>query len=174
MIPGELLGTLPQWLTAAGMASLFGLILRWQVVNRKLGIERMSAASAAELGVGSLYAAEVQALRARLDSQSERFSRALSEMEARNSEALAEQERRHQAAIAASEERHEDCLKDRDSLRGEVSVLRNEINGLIRVITQASIDRVVMLGDSVSIDVKEAAARAQEMITQGMDPKDIK
>jgi hypothetical protein len=162
----DFLGTLPGWLTSFFSGGLLIAALRFVVQNRKVNVERLAAEAAAELGVGNLYAAEVTALRDRLDSQSKRFGDAIAEMERRHREALGDIDRMHRDAMRASEQRHEECLKDRENLRGEVTVLRDEINGLVRVITQASIDRVVMLGDDAPFEIRDAAYRAQKVLDE--------
>jgi hypothetical protein len=143
----DLLGTIPSWITSAGILTMLGLLLRWQIQNRQIGAGDTA-------NIRDHYAKEVASLRASLHSQANQFRQDLDAMD-----------KRYRDIIAASEERHEECQADRDKLRQEVGILRDEINGLVRVITQASIDRVVMLGENVPEDIKAAAARAQQYIS---------
>lgn len=169
MTTPEILGTIPGWITSGGILTLIGILLRNQVQNRRLGIDKLAAEAVADVSVGGLLATEVKELRDRLDKQSTKFEAALDAVKKQHADAMDEQDRRHRDAMDASERRHEECLKDREGLRGEVSILRDEINGMVRVITQASIDRVVMLGDVVPNDIKDAAARAQQLITKEVE-----
>jgi hypothetical protein len=148
VIGSEFLGTLPGWLTSAGVLTMVGLLLRWQVLNRQIG-------QGDTINIRDHYAKEVGSLRSSLHAQAARFRDDLDAMD-----------KRYREILASAEERHEECLADRDKLRQEVGILRDEINGLVRVITQASIDRVVMLGDVVPIEIKEAAERAQDYINK--------
>jgi hypothetical protein len=142
----EFIGTIPGWITSAGVLTMLGLLFRWQVQNRQIG-------QGDTLNIRDHYAKEVASLRARLDTQAGQFRQDLDAMD-----------KRYREIIGQSEKRHEECLNDRDKLRQEVGILRDEINGLVRVITQASIDRVVMLGEDVPEDIRAAAERAQHYI----------
>lgn len=161
MIPVDFTGTLPGWITAGAVISIFGMMLRNQVHNRKLGIERFSAENVAAGAIGELYAEEVKALRTRLDDHSRMAKEALADMEAR-----------YKALLEESNHRHDECERERVKLHSEVAVLRKEIDGLVRVITQASIDRVIMLGDDVPEDIRSAAFRAQQFITAERENND--
>lgn len=148
MLDTSVLGTLPGWITSGGVLMMIGLLLRWQIQNRQID-------TGDNANIRDHYAKEVASMRESLHKQSQRFREDLDAMD-----------KRYREMLLASEQRHEECLADRDGLRQEVGILRDEINGLIRVITQASIDRVVMLGEAVPAEIREAASRAQAYINK--------
>jgi Aconitase A len=158
MIPSDFVGTLPGWITAGSLVTLLGFLLRNQVANRKIGVDRLALDNAAAATIGNLYAEEVKALRLRLDENSKAFRAQLTEVEERYKELLKDSDRRH-----------DECERERVKLHNEVAVLRKEIDGLVRVITQASIDRVIMLGDEVPEHIREAAQRAANFIAVEQD-----
>lgn len=170
MIPTDFAGTLPGWITAVststGVVTLITMYWRRGIAIRKLGIEKAIADNVDAADIRDHYADEVQKLRDRLDKQAESFRGRLDEIDGHYRDIISKLEQRYTEASKAAQIRHEECMADRDKLRNEVSILRNEINGLVRVITQASIDRVIALGDDVSDEIKEAAARAQAYIAE--------
>ncbi len=139
MIPADFIGTLPGWGTLLAIVTMG---LRWEILRRRASTAHLAVEITDQANIRDHYSREVAALRKALSDQEDRFRK----------------------IIAASDERHEECEAARTQLHNEVSVLRKEIDGLIRVIAQASIDRVVMLGDNVPVEVREAAARAQTYI----------
>lgn len=168
MIPTDFVGTLPGWAT---FVALLTIGLRWEILRRRTSTERLTAEANADVSVGGILAAEVKNLRERLDAQAIRFRSEIDALTISNRRALDDMEARHGKATEASEKRHEECLLDRENLRGEVSslrseadILRSEMSGLARVIAQASIDRVIMLGGDVPQEIKDAAERAQHFI----------
>lgn len=170
MIPADFAGTLPGWITAistsTGVVTLITMYWRRGIALRKLNIEQKIADNVDAADIRDHYADEVQKLRDRLDAQSLGFKARLDENDEHYRGIIDRLERRYAEAAEASQQRHEECMADREKLRSEVGILRNEINGLVRVITQASIDRVIALGEEVSDDVRQAAERAQQYINE--------
>jgi hypothetical protein len=140
-VSSDLLGTIPQWLTGGAVVTFVGLLLKRDVQVR--GLKNADSAD-----IRDHYADEVGQL-------SEQFRNALTDLE-----------KRYRDALEESEQRHQKCLDDRDLLRERVNQLEDELRGLIRVITQASIDRVLMLGDDVPQDIREASERVEAIIKE--------
>lgn len=70
--------------------------------------------------------------------------------------------RRHYAEeLARVVERQHDCEAREQELRGRVAELENDILGLIRIIGQASTDKVLSLGPDVPKDIQEMAERVR-------------
>ena len=170
MISAEFIGTIPGWITAistsTGVVTLVTMYWRRGIALRKLNIEQNIADNMDAADIRDHYADEVQKLRERLDTQAKGFREQIAEIDGHYKDIIERLEKRYTDASDAAMKRHEECMADRDKLRNEVMILRNEINGLVRVVTQASIDRVIALGDDVSDDIREAAMRAQKYIEQ--------
>ncbi|MES2902695.1 MAG: hypothetical protein V4696_00775 [Pseudomonadota bacterium] len=149
------MGTIPGWITAGSTVTLLIAFMRMGILGRKVDVEALATKNLDAENIRDHYAKEVAALREALIRQSTKFR-----------EDLAAMETRYRELLDHSDHQHRECLEDRDKLRGEVGVLRNEIDGLVRVIAQASIDRVIMLGDAVPEHIKEAAERAQAFIAK--------
>jgi flagellar motility protein MotE (MotC chaperone) len=160
MIPMDFVGTLPGWITAGSMVTLLGLILRYRLGSRKLDLEKNAQIQVDEQSIRDHYAKEVARLTQKLDDQSTAFRKDLLDIEERYRKLLEEEEERHRV-----------CLSDRDALRKRVADMEDEWRGLIRVITQASIDKVLMLPGDLPDDIKGAADRVEEMIrAKGREP----
>lgn len=144
---------LNMWLNIATLllgGGALGIILRHRLGWRKLTLD-------SEGEIRDHYAKEVARLTEKLNEQSSAFRKDLVELE-----------QHWRAMLAEAEKRHDECLKDRDNLLNRVNQLEDELRGLIRVITQASIDRVLHLPSTepLSDDIREAAARVEKIITE--------
>lgn len=151
----EILGTIPGWIMAFATSGILGLLLRHKIQAGRLALDGERLAMDGDVNIRDHYAKEVAALREQLNNQSRKFREDLQALDDRWRNLLKE-----------SEDRHEECLKDRDALRGRVNTLEDELRGLIRVITQASIDRVLMLGTELPDDIRAAAERVEEIIKE--------
>lgn len=155
MLTPDFLGTLPGWITSASVVTLLGMLLRHHIQHGRLTLDDRAQKATSEAAIRDHYAQEVNALRGQLDRQSKSFR-----------EDLASLEKQWRDLLREAEERHEQCLKDRDALRERVSDLEDELRGLIRLITQASVDRVLMLGEDIPADVRHAAQRVEALIKE--------
>lgn len=158
-IPHDVLGTIPGWITSAGVLALLTLMSKHYLAARKLQQEGsaigQAQSDARDADIRDHYADEVRQLRDKLDKQNDQFRADLNELESR-----------YRRALDESEKRHQQCMDDRDILRQRVTLLEDELRGLIRVITQASIDRVLMIHEELPQDIREAAARVEAIITE--------
>ncbi len=134
MVPAELLGTIPGWITSASVVTLLTLLLRWQVLNRKLGLDGTAQKAAYDVDVLGRLLTRVTELEGRLTDEQRHCEERIKEVENRYDEELQE--------------------------------LSNKYNGLIRLITQASVDRVVHLGADVPEDIQEMATRVGRILAQ--------
>lgn len=164
----ELLGTIPQWFTVAGVASILGIVLRYRLGWKRLNIEDQKQKDTDEADIRDHYADEVRQLRDKLDKQSGQFRRDLTDLEDRYRGLLEATENRWQRLLSDSEKRHDECMADRDHLRERVNALENELNGLIRMIAQNSANKVLQLGDDVSDDIRAAAERVEIILKKGL------
>lgn len=153
MFTNYYLGTLPQQISALSLVALLGLVLRYRLGWRRLSIEGQKQQDTDEADIRDHYAQEVAALRQKLADMHLQFRADLLELETR-----------YRKMLNDSEDRHEQCMADRDILRERVNQLEDELRGLIRVITQASIDRVLMIGTEMPDDIREAALRVENII----------
>jgi hypothetical protein len=101
----DLLGTIPQWLTALGIGSFFVALLRRDVQVR--GLRNADTAD-----IRDHYADELKALRDRLDIADKRYLEAMKLADSRWEE---------------SNRRHEECVKEREDLRDELTGLKRQI-----------------------------------------------
>lgn len=68
--------------------------------------------------------------------------------------------------LARVVQRQHECEEREQELRRRVGELENDILGLIRVIGQASADKVLYLGDDVPQHIRDMAARVQGRLRQ--------
>lgn len=152
-------GTLPGWITSGGVIGILALFLRYNLGIRKLRIEAGRVEVEAnevsdrdEADIRDHYADEVRQLRERLDRQSER----------------------HREILAASDLKHEDCQRDREQLREDSRSLKDIVRGLIRIITQASASKAILLDSHASAEVLAAARRVELLFEPITNPHDHK
>jgi len=159
----SIFGTLPGWITSAGVLSILGIIVRWHLGQRKLQIEAqqvevnaLGVRNTDEADIRDHYAEEVKQLREQLNGQGERH---------RNQILAIEQ--RHREQMDAAERRHDDCVKIREELRDQVSALKDLVAGLRRVIVQASASQAISIAGTkpgeVPEDILAAALRVEEV-----------
>lgn len=141
MIPHELLGTIPQWITAGGLVTLIAAVLKYKIGWRKLSNED-------EADIRDHYAQEVAALRAELNQQEKNFRDAETHL---------------RDLLRASDVRHEECERARADSRREVEGLHREIEGMRRQIIRYSADGVLMLNEQPSEAVRSAAERVKKI-----------
>ncbi len=98
MIPHEMVGTIPGWITAAGSISILGVVLRYRLGWRKLDVEaqavQVTAANVREADIRDHYADEVKRL---------------SEW------------------VAAVDAAYEDCKREREDARAEAHKFRQQV-----------------------------------------------
>lgn len=174
----EALGTVPGWITSGGIMGILGLLIYWQLGNKKIGVDSTLAVNVDRADIRDHYAGEVASLRNRIDEQAqrhgtnvaaveERYKGLLEDAERRYKRAVAEVEEHYRKALDAAEQRHEDCLADRDKLRDVVNELKDEVAGLRRQFATASSDQVISLGrtgmPAPSTAVLESAYRVKDI-----------
>lgn len=110
-------GTVPGWITSAGVLGILGIVVRWQLGLRKLNVEAQQVSvnaqqvhNADEADIRDHYAQEVAVLRQRLDEKDER----------------------HREAMATADLRHDQCIKSRDDMRKRLEVVEDRLLGTIR------------------------------------------
>jgi hypothetical protein len=155
-----IVGTIPGWITSAGVVAILGLVLRWQLGLRKLKIEAAQVEITAqqvhdadEADIRDHYANEVEQLRDRLDRQS-----------VRHRDELAEKEKRHRAERKEDEDRHRACLRDNDDLRDKLHAVKDLAAGLQRIITQASASRAILIAGHAPGEMPEEVRAAAERV----------
>lgn len=62
-IPQEIIGTIPGWITSAGVISILGIVLKWQLGLKKIGLESQQLANADRADARDHIAEEMVALR---------------------------------------------------------------------------------------------------------------
>lgn len=183
--PGAL-GTVPGWITSGGIMGILGLLIYWQLGNRKISVDSDVQQNVDKADIRDHYADEVAALRKRLDEAGqrnvlaqtqieERYKTLLTVAETRYRTATAEIEEHYKGALKAAEQRHDECVADRDALRNEVRALYDEVAGLRRQITTQATDRVLALGQAgaepPSEHVLGAAERMKDRLDNGTPPE---
>jgi hypothetical protein len=141
---GPFLESVRPWISPVALCAILGLVVRWQYGIRKLRIEARRVEITGEevvhkdeADIRDHYAEEVRQLRERLDAQAER----------------------HRVILAEAEDRHEQCKRERDDLRDDSRKLKDIVAGLIRIITQASASKAILLDSAASAYVRDAALR---------------
>lgn len=160
MIPHEILGTIPGWITSAGVLSLLGLYFRFYTQNRKLSLD-------GDAKLRDHYAQEVERLREFSAKEIAALREQLAKQATQFREDLQNLENRYRRMLDEAEERHDSCIADRDGLRKRVAELEDDWRGLLRVVTQASIDKVLMipgLSDDMPGDMRDMAERVEQII----------
>lgn len=139
-------GTLPGWITSAGVLGLLGLLVRYQLGVKKLEIEAKQVSinaaatdNADEADIRDHYADEVRQLRTRLDDQS----------------------KRHGDDLEKVENRLRECRDREEELLDSVRALKDTVSGLIRIIAQASASQAISLSPAASAEITAAARRVQ-------------
>lgn len=145
-IPQEIIGTIPGWITSAGVVTLIGIVLRYRLGWRKLG-------DADDADIRDHYAQEVAALRGKLDGQEAHFLSL---------------ESHWRTILEGSDRRHQECEEARQLLRIEMNKMHEEIAGLKSQIRAASTDRVLrMEEDPPEAPHSRAAAKRVKNINDG-------
>lgn len=142
---GEILGTIPQWLTAlTGLAGLTWAFLRF-------GLGWRGQTMADEANIRDHYAKEVAAMRLELNQQEKNF-RAV--------------ETHLRTLLEASDRRHEECEAARADSRREVEALHLEIEGMRRQMIRYSAEGVLVLSEQTPSAAVTAAAERVKQITE--------
>lgn len=102
----DLIGTIPQWISAAGIVSFLGLFVKWQLGIRKLSVD------AQEVNVSAQTArnADTADIRDHYAQELARLTKAINEITAD----------------------HEQCKRERDQYRREVQELDRKLTGVVR------------------------------------------
>ena len=119
----DIIGTIPQWITAG---SLVGVIVAYW----RRGVSLKSLANADEANIRQHYADE----------------------------------------LGRVVQRQHDCEAREERLRNRVTGLENDVLGLIRIIGQASADKVLELSPNVSVTIQEMADRVRLRAIEDDDP----
>lgn len=136
-IPQEFLGTIPGWITSAGVLGMLGLLLRY-----KLGWKRLTIQD--ETNIRDHYAKEVASLREKLSNQENYFK----SLEAHWRTLMENSDRRHEECEEARRSLRnelEELHKERRDDREEMSRMQAEIDGLKRKISDQSVDKLLIL-----------------------------
>lgn len=159
---GNVLETARPWLAPGFLLGIFGLLLRQQVQNRRIGVDEKRVRLDDDKDIRDHYADEVRQLRDQVVKQGERHRAVLREVD-----------KDYKASLTAAESRHDECVQQRDELRDQVRALKDLVDGLQRVILQNSASGVIALGDAVHPDVRAAAERVEELFNRekGVEPK---
>lgn len=141
LIPPDLLGTIPGWITSIGIGTIVVTLLR-----RDVQIKGQKAT--AEEAIRDHYAEELTALRAQ---RAEDLRVAILQRE--------EDSKRWKEALEHSEAQHDICLKDRDTLRTRLRKVEDDLEGLYRTLIATSADRVIEMGDAIPPHIREVARK---------------
>jgi hypothetical protein len=120
----ELLGTIPQWITAGGVLGFAGLLIRWRLGERKLSIEADQVEVKAEELAGN-ERADIRDAYAELQRQ-------IVSMGQHHLDREREIDERWRRVLAESEERHADCVKQRNDLALRVLEVEKRLHGTIQ------------------------------------------
>lgn len=166
----DILGTVPSWLTGGGVLGILGLLIWWQLGLRKIDVEQIGIDNQDRADIRDHYAAEVAALRQRIDAQAQNHATRVADLERRYQENVSEAEARWRKAVRDVEERHEKCERELSLQAEKVRKLEKDYAGLERqILTQAS-DRVLALGapgrPQPSDDVLAAAKRVKKIVSR--------
>ena len=110
----DIVGTLPSWISASGILTLVGILLRNQQVNRKLQNESQGL-------IGQHMGVELASLRDQIIKIGEHHLEREREIDDRWRQLLAE-----------SEARHAECQRQREELGQKVGALSEELTGTKR------------------------------------------
>lgn len=161
----DVLGTVPGWITSGGIMGILGLLIWWQMGNRKIGVDQQVQFNVDKADIRDHYAEEVSALRARIDTQAANHATRVTDLETRYQRNIGEVEERFARALRDAEERHADCMRDKDGQHDEINNLKDQVAGLRRQIGLQATDRVLELGnrDAPSEDVLASAYRVKDI-----------
>lgn len=136
---GELLEAVRPWLSTTAIVGLFGLAVKLWIENRKIGLS-------AETKLRDHYALEVASLRAQVLA-----------IQVASDARAASAEKRYEDAIAAADGRHHLCEEECERLRGRMSDMQLEIDGLNRRIGQLNATSVRLFEPKSTLpdDLKE-------------------
>lgn len=115
---GDVIEAVRPWISTTAIVGLFGLAVKLWLENRKIGLS-------AETKLRDHYALEVASLRAQVLA-----IQSTSDVRAANAE------KRYEEAVAAADGRHHLCEEECERLRGLMSEMQLEIDGLNRRIGQ--------------------------------------
>lgn len=146
-IPQEVLGTIPGWITSAGIVTILGVVLRY-----RLGWRKQTLGDDAD--IRDHYAQEVAALRGKLDGQGAHFLSL---------------EKHWRDILEGSDRRHQECEEARQAMRREINKMHEEIAGLRTQIRAASTDRVLRMEEDPppAPHARAAAKRVKNIIEDG-------
>jgi chromosome segregation ATPase len=139
----DFLGTLPGWVTSAGVLGILGLVVRWQLGLRRIGVDAQQVDNADEADIRDHYAQEIAAMRLQ----------------------LTEQDDRNRTKLERADQRIEECMEGRDELRARIRELEETVDGLKRQIVRYSADTAIELDPSPM--VRDAAERVRDIQENG-------
>lgn len=141
---GPFLESVRPWISPVALTGILGIVLshRLGLLKVKVEADRVEVQAREvdhkdDADIRDHYADEVAALRKRLDEKSDEHRRILRE----------------------AEDRHDQCKRERDELRDDSRKLKDIVAGLIRIITQASASKAILLDGAASAYVRDAALR---------------
>lgn len=141
LVPPDLLGTIPGWITSGAVVTLLIAILRRDVLIKGQVAQK-------EEDIRDHYSVELAALRAQR-AEDQRIH-ALEREEDR---------KRWKEALDHSEEQHKICNDDRDKLRGRLRNVEDKLEGLYRTMIATNAEGVIRLGDTIPEHVREVAQK---------------
>lgn len=106
MIPNELLGTIPGWITGASSLAILTLIVRWQLGLKKIAVE----AEQVEVNARVAGNANIADIRDHYAQELARLNQVVEKITAE----------------------HEECKRERDQYRKEVGNLDRKLTGVVR------------------------------------------
>lgn len=110
----DLLGTVPQWITAGGIIGFLGLIVKWRLGERSLS-------NAEQADIRDHYADELASLRKQIIDMGEHHLGRERELDDRWRKLLTD-----------SEDRHSECVRQREELAARVREIEDRQIGTIR------------------------------------------
>ncbi len=148
---------------SVGIWTLVALWVGWYFKNRKANLDDRIQADSQENILRDHYAKEVHELRNKLALRDKEFRQDLVDLETRYQTLLETTEKRYRALLVEAEQSNA-RLKER------VNDLEDELRGLVRIITQASADKVISLTAQVPSDIREAAERVDRLLHPRGEP----
>lgn len=142
---------------SVGIWTLVLMFLTWRLKERRANLDDRIQTDNQENILRDHYAKEVHELRNKLALRDKEFRQDLVDLETR-----------YQTLLETTESRYRKLLDDSEAtierLRARVNEVEDELRGLVRIITQASADKVISLSAGVPSDIQAAADRVGRIL----------
>lgn len=177
MIGGFEVGTIAQQISALSSVGFLIVLLRFYIMNRRLRIDATRVKIAAKevddkdiADIRDHYADEVRQLRDQLQRQSERhFNERQSDLQ-RFREDLTLAETRHRETLLVADRAHQECVDVREKLNEQVTKLKSQVEGLIRmIVTNQARGALLIDPDEMPQEIREAAERVEDIFRSTKD-----